>query len=113
MHVALAGTSGYARISTWLDCTACADVSHDFVGGELIFALANRDLSSVGNWSGTGWTFSPGALTHRRRSSHPAQQHALTTPASAGQSYRVQLGLRTDSAGTFSVEFEIAKPPSA
>ncbi len=104
---ALAGTSRYsnARISTWLDCTACADVSHDFVGGELIFALANRDMSSVGNWSGTGWTFSPGTLTYTGGKTATLPNSALTTPASAGQTYRVQLGLRTDSAGTFSVEF--------
>jgi len=33
-------------------------------GSELITAVANRDFSAAGNWSGTGWTVSGGVYTH-------------------------------------------------
>ncbi|MEZ7911385.1 MAG: hypothetical protein QMB55_06125 [Propionivibrio sp.] len=104
---ALAGSSVYtnARVSTWLDCTACADVSRDFVGNELIFTPANRDLSSVGNWQAPSWVFTPGAFTYTGGGVATLPNSALTAPASSGRTYRVQLGLRTDHAGTFSIRF--------
>ena len=103
-----AGTPGYtrARISVWVDCLACADVSRDFVGGEQIVTLANRDLSVPGDWQGTGWSFQPGALTYTA-GGNPATlpNSALTLPAAPGKSYRLQLGLRTDQSGTLTVRF--------
>ena len=103
-----AGNPGYsnARISTWLDCTACADVSRDFVGGEQISAAPNRDLTAPGDWQGSGWSFTTGSLAYAGDgASASLPNSALTTPPSAGKTYRVQLGLRTDEDGTLTISF--------
>lgn len=105
---ALAGSSGYtnARISTWLDCTACADVSRDFVGGEQISASANRDLNSAGNWQGSGWSFATGSFTYAGDGgSATLANSALTAPPGAGKTYRLQFSLRTEEEGTLTISF--------
>lgn len=95
-----------ARISVWVDCVACADVSADFVNAELIFATTNRDFAAAGDWLGNNWTLDDAGLTHTPGAfAATLPNNALTTPAVAGKTYRVRLTLRTDIPGKVQIGF--------
>ncbi len=100
------GSGTNARISVWVDCVACADVSADFVNAELIFATTNRDFGAAGDWLGNNWTLNDAGLTHAPGVfSATLPNSALTTPAVAGKTYRVRLSLRTDIPGKVQIGF--------
>lgn len=107
------GNGTNARISVWVDCVACADVSADFVNAELIFATTNRDFAAAGDWLGNNWTLDDAGLTHTPGAfAATLPNSALTTPAVAGKTYRVRLTLRTDIPGKVQIGFGGATTPA-
>lgn len=93
-----------ARISIWVDCKNCSDVTANF--GELIAAQANRDFSAAGDWSGTNWSIGAGVFSHLAGATSASLPNtALHSPPTAGASYRLAVKTTTASAGTLTISF--------
>jgi hypothetical protein len=102
-------TDGYAKISVWVDCTDCSEVTADFtkyIGSELITLLANRDFSAIGNWTGSNWSWSAGALNHTLGATAALlPSSALSAPPTVGTSYQISLTINTTSPGDIVIAF--------
>ena len=100
------GSDGFAKISAWVDCTDCSDVSADFGSSELIINVANRDFSTAGDWSGSNWSWSTGAFNHTASASTATLPNAsLGAPPTLGTSYRVAITLNTTTPGNMAIAF--------
>jgi hypothetical protein len=104
-----AGTDGYAKISVWVDCADCSDVTTDFakyIGSEFITLLANRDFSAPGDWTGSNWSWSAGAFNHTPGATAALlPSSALSAPPSVGTSYQISLTVSTISPGDIVITF--------
>lgn len=103
------GTDGYAKISVWVDCADCSDVTTDFtkfIGTELITLLANRDFSAPGDWNGSNWSWAASAINHTPGATAAVlSPTALSTPPSVGTSYQISLTVNTTSPGDIVIAF--------
>ena len=109
----LFGASAYDEVNNRLGIAyntpaARLDIAGDLttasLGAEQITALANRDFSAAGNWSGTNWTVGSGVATHT------AGANAFTLAAAgldpdpvAGGIYQIIFTTNTTTAGTITV----------
>ena len=100
------GSDGYVKISAWVDCTNCSDVSSDFGSSELIINVANRDFSAAGDWAGSNWSWSASAFKHTVGASAATLPNAsLAAPPTVGTSYRVAITLNTTTPGSMAIAF--------
>lgn len=100
------GSDGYAKISAWVDCTDCSDVSADFGSTELIINVANRDFSAAGDWAGSNWSWSASAYSHTSGANAATLPNtALSAPPTIGTSYQVAITLNTSTPGSIAIAF--------
>lgn len=99
-------TKTYAKISAWVDCVDCVNISTDFHASELITAAENRDFSAPGSWTGSNWAVAAGVLSHvAGTDSATLPNSALSSAPVAASTYTVTLTVTTASAGTMTVSF--------
>lgn len=99
-----ASSGDKARISVWVDCTDCSNVTTDHVDAELIVKAENRLFTGNGDWTGSNWTVFANTLAHSA-GNNPAilPNSALSSAPAAGHSYRVSLNVTTATAGKIAV----------
>ncbi len=101
-----ADTGGYSKVSVWVDCSECNDVTSDLLDSELITPVANRDFRAAGDWSGTNWFVASNALNHTAGANAVSLPNtALTSAPTAGTAYRIDIVLNTGVAGGITVSF--------
>ena len=99
-----ASTGSYARVSVWVDCADCSDLTRNYLASELILREENRSFSGPGNWSGTKWTLVDNTLTHEAGANAASLSNtALTNAPSAGRAYQIEIKLETSVAGSLNV----------
>ena len=97
----------YARMTAWVDCSDCNDVSTVLYEDEWITTQANREFSAPGNWSGTNWSIVSGAYSHATAGVNPAllANSALVSPPAIASNYRISLKIVTSTAGILTLSF--------
>lgn len=99
-------TKTRAKISVWVDCVDCINISTDFHASELISATENRDFSAPGSWTGSNWSVVSGAFSHTTGTNAATLPNsALGSPPVAASTYTATTTVSTDSAGTVSISF--------
>ena len=97
---------GYAKISAWVDCTDCSDVSADLLNSELITNFSNRDFSAAGDWVGSNWSWLINAFNHTAGANAATLPNSsLGAPPTPGTNYRISLIVNTITPGNITIAF--------
>lgn len=99
--VHLAGDETITGVKTFQGSASTA-----VLGAELITNAVDRDFSGAGNWTGTGWSVSGGALVHTAgaNAASLANDYLGSAPV-AGQIYQITATVVTTTAGTLTPSF--------